>query len=99
MTVFLKLAAVTVMSYGTDGKVRCRKSCQVVRTLTTNDFVEFSAPNLAVSSYDITVTAANFKKTVKTGLEIDVGARRSADIVLEAGNIDEKSRSRPIVLK
>ena len=32
----------------------------VVRTLTTNDDGEFFAPNLAISTYNITVEAPNF---------------------------------------
>ncbi|NJM53163.1 MAG: adenylyl cyclase, partial [Blastocatellia bacterium] len=61
----------------------------VVRTLTTNDNGEFSAPNLAVGTYQITVEAANFKKSVKNSIKIDVGQRRDVDIALEAGNISE----------
>lgn len=61
----------------------------VVRTITTNDNGEFSAPNLPVSVYQITVEAPNFKKAVKTDIKLDVGARRSEDITLAAGNISE----------
>lgn len=61
----------------------------LVRTLTTNDSGEFSAPNLAISTYDVTAEAPNFKKLVKTGIKIDVGQRRSVDITLEAGQISE----------
>ena len=61
----------------------------IVRTVTTNDEGAFSAPNLPVSVYTISVEAANFKKTVKTDVKLDVGARRSVDITLEAGNISE----------
>lgn len=65
------------------------KNNLVVRTLTTNDEGVFSAPNLAVSVYSIAVEAANFKKAVRTEVKLDVGARRSVDFVLEAGNISE----------
>ena len=61
----------------------------VVRTLTTGDDGEFSAPNLNISVYEITVEAANFKKSVQTDIKLDVGQRRTVDIVLEAGNISE----------
>ncbi|HVE59232.1 MAG TPA: carboxypeptidase regulatory-like domain-containing protein [Pyrinomonadaceae bacterium] len=60
-----------------------------VRTLTTNDSGEFTAPNLAPGLYQITVTAANFKKTVQTGVKLDVGQRNSVDVTLEAGKIEE----------
>jgi hypothetical protein len=61
----------------------------VVRTLTTNDDGGFFAPNLAVSTYNVTVEAANFKKSVSTEVKVDVGQRRQADVVLAAGNISE----------
>jgi hypothetical protein len=61
----------------------------VVRTLTTNEGGEFSAPNLNISTYQITVEAANFKKTVQTDIKLDVGQRRNVEITLEAGNVAE----------
>lgn len=62
---------------------------QVIRTLTTNDSGEFSAPNLATTVYTVTVEAPNFKKMVQTDIKVDVGQRRRVDITLEAGRIDE----------
>lgn len=61
----------------------------VVRTLTTNDSGEFTAPNLSVSTYSVSVEAPNFKRAVQTGVKLDVGQRRSVDVSLEAGQIDE----------
>lgn len=61
----------------------------VVRTAVSNSSGEYSAPNLAISTYTITVEAANFKRSVKTGVKLDVGQRRSEDFSLDAGNIDE----------
>ena len=66
-----------------------KKDNNVVRTLTTNDNGEFSAPNLATSVYAVTTEAENFKKSVKTDVKVDVGARRTVDVSLEAGNISE----------
>ena len=65
------------------------KSDLVVRTLVTNSNGSFSVPNLVVSTYNVTVEAPGFKKAVSTGIKIDVGQRRSVDISLEAGNVDE----------
>ncbi len=65
------------------------KDNTVVRSVTTNDDGEFSAPNLPVSTYQITVEAANFKKSVQTAIKLDVGQRRTVDFALEAGNIAE----------
>lgn len=61
----------------------------VVRTVSTNSSGEFSVPNLTISTYAVTVEAPNFKKLVKTDIKLDVGQRRSVDVTLEAGNIDE----------
>ncbi|MGI9035752.1 MAG: carboxypeptidase-like regulatory domain-containing protein, partial [Pyrinomonadaceae bacterium] len=65
------------------------KNNLVVRTLTTNDDGQFNAPNLPVSIYQVAVEAPNFKKSVKTDIKLDVGARRTVDVTLEAGNISE----------
>lgn len=61
----------------------------VVRTVTTNSDGEYSFPSINVSTYDITVEAANFKKSVTSGVKVDVGSRRTLDIAVEAGNIAE----------
>lgn len=61
----------------------------VVRTMTTNDDGEFSVPNIPPSIYTITVEAPNFKRAVQTDVKVDVGQRRSVDVELVAGKIDE----------
>ncbi|HEV7746811.1 MAG TPA: carboxypeptidase regulatory-like domain-containing protein [Pyrinomonadaceae bacterium] len=61
----------------------------VVRTVTTNDDGEFSVPLLPVAFYDITVEAPNFKKHVENQVKLNVNERRTVDISLEAGNIQE----------
>ena len=61
----------------------------VVRTVNTNDDGEYVAPNLLSGFYDITVEAASFKKSLLSRVKLDVGQRRSVDVVLEAGNISE----------
>ena len=60
-----------------------------VRTLTTNDEGEFSAPNLSISIYTVTAEAPNFKKSVNTEIKVDVGQRRTVDVALAAGSINE----------
>ena len=62
---------------------------EVIRTLTTNDSGAFSAPNVPVGVYAVTVEAPNFKKSVTTGVKVEVGQRRGADVTLEAGGVDE----------
>jgi hypothetical protein len=61
----------------------------VVRTVTTGEEGEYSAPSLPVGNYSVTVEAPNFKKSIQTNIKIDVGQRRSIDLALEAGNIAE----------
>jgi hypothetical protein len=61
----------------------------VVRTITTGDEGEFSAPQLPSGNYSMTVEAPNFKKSLQTGLKLDVNQRRIVDVTLEAGNIAE----------
>jgi Carboxypeptidase regulatory-like domain len=61
----------------------------VVRSLTSNENGEFSAPLVPVGKYDVTVEAPNFKKHLESGVKLDVNQRRTLDIVLEAGNIAE----------
>ena len=61
----------------------------VVRTITTGDEGEFSAPQLPSGNYSMTVESPGFKKSLQTGLKLDVNQRRAVDVVLEAGNIAE----------
>jgi hypothetical protein len=61
----------------------------VLRTTTTNDNGQYSAPNLPSGFYDISVEAPNFKKHVETRLKLNVSDKRTVDVTLEAGNISE----------
>ena len=61
----------------------------VVRTVTTGDAGEYSVPLLPVSTYTVTVEAPNFKKAVQTDVKVDVNQRRTVDVSLEAGKIEE----------
>jgi len=61
----------------------------VVRTVATGDEGGFSAPQLPSGNYSLTVEAPGFKKSVQTGLKLDVNQRRAVDVSLEAGNIAE----------
>ncbi len=66
-----------------------QKGRSVVRVVTTNQDGEFIAPNLPVGVYEITFEAANFKKTVQTDVKLDIGQRRTLEVTLEAGKIEE----------
>ena len=65
------------------------KNNLVIRTATTGDGGEYSLPNLPTNTFNVTVEAPNFKKSVSTGIKVDVGARRQVDVNLTAGKIDE----------
>jgi Carboxypeptidase regulatory-like domain len=60
-----------------------------VRTVVTNNDGEFSFPLLQPNIYSVTVEAANFKKSKSNNIKVDVGQRRSVDVSLEAGKIEE----------
>lgn len=60
-----------------------------VRSVTTNDAGEYSAPNLPSGIYEVVVEAPSFKKSVQTDVKLDIGQRRTVDISLEVGNIAE----------
>lgn len=61
----------------------------VLRTTTTNQDGQYSAPNLPTGLYDVTVEAPNFKKHIETKLKLNVSDKRTVDVTLEAGNISE----------
>ena len=65
---------------GATGTIRNAAQNVVVRTITTSDSGEFSAPNVPPSLYTITVEAPNFKRAVQTDVKVDVGQRRNVDI-------------------
>lgn len=65
------------------------KGESVIRTAETNDDGEFSAPNLPISTFNVIVEAPNFKKSVSTGVKVDVGQRRLLDVTLTTGSIEE----------
>src|SRR5437016_7545176 len=61
----------------------------VVRTSTTNDDGAYAVPSLPVSIYEVTVEHSGFKKYLARDVKLDVGQRRTLDVVLETGNIAE----------
>ncbi len=60
-----------------------------VRTITVGDDGTFTAPQLPVGNYDLSIEAPNFKKYVETNIKLDVNQRRTIDAELEVGNIAE----------
>src|SRR5438874_5475883 len=61
----------------------------VIRTTQTNDDGIYSAPNLPVGSYEVLFEVSGFKKQLAKDVKLDVGQRRTLDVVLETGTISE----------
>jgi hypothetical protein len=49
----------------------------------------FRIPAVASGTYTVTITAANFKKSVVEKVKVDVGLPTAVDVALEAGRIEE----------
>src|SRR3569832_1367865 len=61
----------------------------VVRTVSTDDDGSFTATDLHVGLYDVTVESPNFKKHLESNVKLDVGQRRALMVTLEVGNVEE----------
>ncbi|HEY8225336.1 MAG TPA: carboxypeptidase regulatory-like domain-containing protein, partial [Pyrinomonadaceae bacterium] len=61
----------------------------VVRTIQTDEQGQYTARDLPVTRYDVSVEAPHFKKHIESNVELNVGGRRTLDITLEAGDIAE----------
>jgi outer membrane receptor protein involved in Fe transport len=59
------------------------------RTYQTTEEGVYTAPQLPVGTYTLTVEGAGFKKHVQENIVINVNDRRPVDIVLEAGQVTE----------
>ena len=58
-------------------------------TATTSENGTFRVPAVSAGVYVVTITAANFKKSVVENVKVDVGLPTTVDIALEAGNVNE----------
>ena len=57
--------------------------------VTSNGEGAFSVPSLLPGSYTVTTEASGFKRSVKTGITVNLGTVSQSDIKLEAGNVSE----------
>jgi hypothetical protein len=73
-------AKVTVRNTGTNSTY----------TATTSGHGSYSVPQLAVGTYEVHVTAGNFKEFVSTGVEVHVSTTTEVNAALEVGSISEK---------
>lgn len=61
----------------------------VASTMLTNDSGFFSSPPINPGQYSMTVTAAGFKTTVRTNIELRVGDRLALDFPMQLGGTSE----------
>src|SRR5580704_4138130 len=61
----------------------------VVRSLTTDERGEFSAPLLPVGHYSVTAEIGGFKKVTQSGFELNVSDKLAVNFTLEVGTVSE----------
>ena len=66
-----------------------QKKSEVVRTITTDDDGAYSARDLQVGVYDVSVEAAGFKRHISSKVKIDVGTPRTVNVTLDVGSVAE----------
>ena len=57
----------------------------VTRNITADAAGFYTAPNLLPGNYEITVSAPGFATEVRTGVNLEVGARQVLNIVMQVG--------------
>ena len=60
-----------------------------VYELTTNSSGEFTRPALRPSNYDVTVTAAGFKKATQKDVLLNAGERTGVNIAMTVGDVGQ----------
>ena len=62
----------------------------LTRTLATTDNGDYSAPELPLGTYTVSVEKTGFKVGIVTGVKVDVQSERRADVVLQPGDITQR---------
>ena len=57
------------------------------RTVTTTDDGSYSAPELPIGNYSVTVEKSGFKAGVVNGVRVEVSTEKRADVVLQPGQL------------
>ena len=73
-------ATVTIKNTGTG----------LTRTVTTSDDGSFTVPELPIGVYSVSVEKTGFKTGVVTGIQVEVGSDRRADITLQPGELAQR---------
>src|SRR5258706_7711061 len=75
----------------TNAKVSIKNSAtDVTRDVTTDSSGHYSAPNLLPGIYEITIVAAGFSTSVRTGVTLTVGATQALNVSLQIGQKTER---------
>ena len=61
----------------------------LLRTANTSDDGSFSAPELPIGTYSVTVEKSGFKVGVVNGISVEVSTERRADVVLQPGDVSQ----------
>jgi Carboxypeptidase regulatory-like domain/TonB-dependent Receptor Plug Domain/TonB dependent receptor len=61
----------------------------LTRTVTSGDDGGYSAPELPIGTYSISVEKSGFKLGIVNGITVEVSTERRADVVLQPGNVSE----------
>jgi outer membrane receptor protein involved in Fe transport len=62
----------------------------LTRTLTTSDDGSYSAPELPIGNYSVTVEKTGFKTGLISGIKVEVSVERRADVTLQTGELSQK---------
>jgi hypothetical protein len=61
----------------------------LLRTVTTDDDGNYSAPELPIGTYSVTVEKSGFKSGLVSGISVEVSTERRADVILQPGEVSE----------
>ncbi|MCL5745948.1 MAG: carboxypeptidase regulatory-like domain-containing protein, partial [Acidobacteria bacterium] len=70
-------------------EIRNLETNAVFRT-TTNETGFYTAPGLAVGNYEVTAEIAGFKKTVRSGIILEVDQKAAVNLTIEIGQVTER---------
>jgi hypothetical protein len=65
------------------------QSTRVARTVRSNDNGNYTVLNIPVGVYTITTTMTGFKKSILSGVNVDVGGKPAVPVQLEIGQVSE----------
>ncbi len=61
----------------------------LLRTVSTDDDGNYSAPELPIGTYSVTVEKSGFKAGLVSGISVEVSTERRADVALQPGEVSE----------